>query len=81
MSGKKKVFKGCCMRRLTDDELALLREVVGGNLEVERGRTLSYTARDIVVGTVAGAEPAAKVAGLADGDTTKMGADTWKSHC
>ena len=62
---------------LTDDDLALLREVVLGNLEVERGGSLSYTARDVVVGSVAGAEPAAEVAGLADGHTTEMGADTW----
>jgi hypothetical protein len=62
--------------RLTDDNLALLGEVVRGDLEVERRRSLSYATRDVVVGSVAGAEPAAKVAGLADGDTTKMGADT-----
>lgn len=62
--------------RLTNDNLALLGEVVLGNLEVERGRSLSYTARDIVVGSVAGAEPATKVTSLANGDTSKMGADT-----
>jgi hypothetical protein len=60
---------------LTNDDLALLGEVVGGDLEVERGGSLSYAARDVVVGSVAGAEPAAKVAGLADGHTTEMGAD------
>jgi hypothetical protein len=62
---------------LTDDNLALLGEVVGRNLEVERSRSLSYAARDVVVGAVAGAEPAAKVAGLTNGDTSEMGADTW----
>jgi hypothetical protein len=61
----------------TNDNLALLGEVVRGDLEVERRRSLSYATRDIVVGSVAGAEPAAEVAGLADGHTTKMGADTY----
>jgi hypothetical protein len=61
---------------LTDDHLALLGEVVCGHFEVERRWALSYAARDIVVGTVAGAEPAAEVASLANGDTSKMGADT-----
>lgn len=46
------------------------------NLEVERRRTFSNTAGDIVVGTVAWAEPTAEIAGFTDGDTTKMGADT-----
>jgi hypothetical protein len=62
--------------RLPNDHLAVLGEVVLGNLEVERRRALSYAARDVVVGAVAGAEPAAEVAGLADGDTSEMGADT-----
>ena len=62
--------------RLTNHHLAVLGEIVLGNLEVERRRSLSYAARDVVVGSVAGAEPAAKVAGLADGDTSEMGADT-----
>jgi hypothetical protein len=62
--------------RLTDDQLAVLGEVVFGNLEVEGGGTFSYSARDIVVRTVAGAEPAAIVSSLTNGDTTQMGADT-----
>ena len=61
---------------LTNDDLALLREVVCGNLQVERGRSLSYAARDVVVGTVARAEPASKVTSLTNGDTSQMGADT-----
>jgi hypothetical protein len=60
---------------LTDDKLALLGEVVLGHLEIQRCRTLPYTAGDVVVGAVARAEPPAEVAGLADGDTTQMGAD------
>lgn len=47
-----------------------------GNLEVQRSGALANTARDVVVRTVAGAEPAAVVAGLADGHTTQVGADT-----
>jgi hypothetical protein len=61
---------------LTDNHLAVLREIICRNLEVEGRRTLSYAARNVVVGSVAGAEPAAKVAGLANGHTSKMGADT-----
>lgn len=64
------------MLRLTDNEGLILREVVLGNLEVQRGGALADTARDVVVRTVAGAEPAAVVAGLADGHTTQVGADT-----
>lgn len=59
---------------LTNNNLALLWEVVLWDLEVERCGSLSYTARDVVVRTVAGAEPASKVAGLANGHTTQMGA-------
>jgi hypothetical protein len=55
---------------LTDDYLALLGELVCGHFEVERCGALSYAARDVVVGTVAGAEPAAEVAGLANGDAS-----------
>ena len=57
---------------LTNDYLALFREIVLGDLEVERGGSLSYAAGDVVVGTVAGAEPAAEVAGFADGDASEM---------
>lgn len=61
---------------LTNDNLAIFGEVVLGYLKVERGGSLSYAARDIVVGTVAGAEPAAEVTSLANGNASKMGADT-----
>lgn len=47
-----------------------------GNLEVQGSRTLADAARDVVVGAVAGAEPAAVVTGLTDGHTTQVGADT-----
>jgi hypothetical protein len=62
--------------RLADDKLALLREIVLGNLEVERGGSLSYSAGDVVVRTVARAEPTAVVTSLANGHTTQVGADT-----
>lgn len=62
---------------LSDDHLAVLAEAVLGDLEVERGGSLSYAARDVVVRAVAGAEPAAVVAGLADGDTAEMRADAY----
>lgn len=61
---------------LTNDQGVLGGEAVLRDLEVQRGRTLSGTAGDVIMRTVAGAEPAAKVTGLADGDTTKVGADT-----
>ena len=61
---------------LTNDHEFILGEAVLGNLEVQRSRALPYTAGDIVVRTVAGAEPATKVTGFTDGDTTKVSADT-----
>jgi hypothetical protein len=62
--------------RLTDDEGVFVRELVCGDLEVQWRRTLANTTRDVVVGTVAGAEPTAKVACFTDGDTTEVSADT-----
>lgn len=61
---------------LTDDHAVVAGEAVLGNLEVQRGGTLSGTAGDVVVRTVAGAEPATKVTGFTNGDTTKVSADT-----
>lgn len=61
---------------LTNDNLAVFREVILRHLEVEWCRSLSYAARNVVMGTVAGAEPAAEIAGLADGNASKMSADT-----
>jgi hypothetical protein len=61
---------------LTNNNLALLREIVRRNLQVQRRRSLSYTAGDIVVRAVARAEPASKVTSLANGDTTQVRADT-----
>lgn len=72
--GQKRVYSTI---RLTDNKGLVLGEVVRGNLQVQRGRTPANATGDIVVGTVAGAEPAAVVTGLTDGDTTQVGADTW----
>lgn len=61
---------------LTNDKSLGVSKVVLGNLEVERSGTSSDSAGNVVMGTVAGAEPAAKVASLANGHTTQMGAHT-----
>ena len=61
--------------RLTDDELVVFGEVVRGDLEVERGGSLSYAAGDIVVRAVAGAEPSTVVTSLADGHASQVSAD------
>lgn len=62
---------------LTDEQTIFGGEAVWRDLEVERGGTLSDTAGDIVVGTVARAEPSSIFTGFADGDTAQMGADAW----
>jgi len=61
---------------LTNNQRLLGGEVVLGNLEVQWCRTLPDASGDIVVGTVARAEPTAKVTSLADWHTTQVGADT-----
>jgi hypothetical protein len=68
----------CLATGLSDHEGIVVREVIVGHLEIERGRPLSDASGDIVVGTVAWAEPASEVARLADRHTTEMGADTWR---
>jgi len=60
---------------LTNDHLAFFREIVLWYLEIEWCRAFSYAAGNVVVRTVAGAEPAAEVTGLADRDTSKVSAD------
>lgn len=72
--------KGVFEIRLTDNQGFILGEAVGRNLQVQRGRAPANTTGDIVVGTVAGAEPAAVVTGLTDGDTTQVGADTCREE-
>ena len=60
---------------LTNNNLTVLREIIRRNLQVERRRSLSYASRDIVVRAVARAEPASKVAGLANGHASQVRAD------
>ena len=62
---------------LADNQLAVVGEVVRRDLEVEGRGSFADAARDVVVGTVAGAEPAAVVAGLADGHAAQVCADAW----
>jgi hypothetical protein len=57
--------------RLTNNQLVVIGDFVLGDLEVPDA------ARDVVVRTVAGAEPTAEVAGLADGHATKVCADAY----
>lgn len=62
---------------LTDDNLLLVVvERVLGDLEVKGGGALADTSRDVVVGSVAGAEPTTVVTSLTDGDASKVSADT-----
>jgi len=59
--------------RLTNDNLVLaIVKVVLGNLQVERGGSTSDSSRDIVVRTVARAEPSSIISSLSDGDTTQV---------
>lgn len=72
--------------RLTNDQLVLLGEVVFGDLEVEGSGSSPDAAGDVVVGTVARAEPSTVVTGLANGHATQMCADACRgylnvSHC
>jgi hypothetical protein len=60
---------------LTNDDLVLFWEVILWHLQIQRRRSFSYAARDIVVGTVAGTEPAAEVSGFADWDASEVSAD------
>jgi hypothetical protein len=60
---------------LTDNHRALLGEVVRRDLQVQRRRSLSYAARNVVVRAVAWAEPASKVARLANRHTSQVRAD------
>lgn len=61
---------------LTDNQSLVTAEVVLWNLEVEWCWASADTARDVVVGAVAWAEPSSEVAGLADWDTSQVCADT-----
>lgn len=61
---------------LTNDQSSIFWEIIFWNFEVQRSRAFSYTARNIVMGTVTRAEPSSEVTGFADGHTTQMCANT-----
>ena len=63
---------------LTNDYSLLCGEIVAGHFEVQRSRTLADTARNVVVGAVARAEPATKVTSFANGHTTQVCADAYR---
>ena len=63
-------------RYLTDDDLVTLLEGVVRNLKVKWCGSLADTARDIVMGSVAGAVPSAVVTSLTNWDTSQVSADT-----
>lgn len=60
---------------LSNNDTILLREIILGDLQVQRRGPLPRPARDVVVGAVAGAEPASEIAGFADGDAAEVCAD------
>jgi hypothetical protein len=61
---------------LSNEELALRGADIGRDFKIERRGALADSAADIVVGAVAGTEPAAIVAGVIEWHTTQMGTDT-----
>jgi hypothetical protein len=63
------------MGHLSDEQLALLNELVRRQLQVEGSRALTDAARGIVVRAVARAEVAVVLAGVRDGHTAKVRAD------
>ena len=61
--------------RSTNNQTLLGRKLIPGHLQIQRRRPLPDPATDIVVAAVAGTEPAAEIARLADGDAAQMRAD------
>ncbi len=55
---------------LAHQQIGVARELVGRDLEVQGRRALADAARDVVVGAVAGAEPAAVVARVGNWHTS-----------
>lgn len=73
---------GLCLKRkqhsgsgLTDNEGALIRELVSGHLQVQWRRSLTNATGGIVMGAVAGAIVAAPVAGIRNWHTSQVRAD------
>ena len=63
-------------KHLTDKDLRILDELVGRDLQVERGWALADAARRVVVRAVARAEPAIEVAGAVDRHAAEVRAHT-----
>lgn len=66
----------CFVSSLTNDKLVFLWEIVLGDFQVQRRRSFPHTSRDIVVRTVAWAEPTTKIACFTNRHTTQVSADT-----
>mmetsp|Transcript_29702 Transcript_29702/g.95781 ORF Transcript_29702/g.95781 Transcript_29702/m.95781 type:complete len:265 (-) Transcript_29702:52-846(-) len=61
---------------LADEEFVVAEEFVGRDFEVEWRGALADAAGDVVVGAVAGTEPAAVVAGVGDGYASEVSTDS-----
>merc|ERR1712062_364742 len=61
--------------QLTHNNCALLRELVVGDLQVKRCRTLANSATGVIMASVARAIVASELSSVGDGHTTKVGAD------
>lgn len=64
-----------------NNHLLVLREVILGHRQVQRRRALPRAPGDVVVRAVAGAEPAAEVAGFANGDAAEVCAYSCCGEC
>ena len=67
-----------CVRllSLTNENFGILQKLVRWHFKVEWGWSLTDTARDIVVRSVAWAEPAVEIPGIVEWDTPQVGTDT-----
>lgn len=63
-------------RLLTDQYVVVIKEAVNRDFEVKGSRAFANTARGVVVGTVARAEPAVVITRVGDGHTAQVSADT-----
>ena len=75
MSSLKQFLKYTSALFSANDHHALLWEAIFRHFQIQRCRSLSHTTRNVVVAAMAWAEPAAKVARLANGYASKMCAD------
>jgi hypothetical protein len=68
------------MYLLSDQDDVFVNKLVGGHFEIEGGGSLADAAGNVVVGPVAGAKPAAKVAGVTGRDAAEMGTNAQHDH-